>query len=158
MNISSLMDTWLLVRYLESNGERNRGLYILKSRGMNHSNQVREFCLTDHGFELLDVYLGEEGIMVGSARVTHEAQALIEAENHAMELTRKKHEIELKQQEITNQISLLQASINSLQDELNRIDRVEELRKSMEKHTQVRIALSRRAEDSGDEKSTGPEG
>jgi circadian clock protein KaiC len=58
INISSLIDTWLLLRDIELGGERNRGLYILKSRGMSHSNQIREFTLTDHGVELLDVYVG----------------------------------------------------------------------------------------------------
>jgi circadian clock protein KaiC len=149
VNISSLMDTWLLVRYLESNGERNRGIYILKSRGMNHSNQIREFRLTNHGIELLDAYLGEQGILVGSARVTHEAQALIDAENRELELSRRKHELENKQQEISNQINIMQSSKNSLQDELDRIGRVEDLRKNMARNMEDQIALSRHADDNG---------
>ena len=67
-HISSLVDTWILVREIESDGERNRGLYILKSRGMAHSNQVREFRMTDQGIELIDVYLGTDGVQVGAAR------------------------------------------------------------------------------------------
>ena len=67
-HISSLVDTWILVREIESDGERNRGLYILKSRGMAHSNQVREVRMTDQGIELIDVYLGTDGILVGAAR------------------------------------------------------------------------------------------
>jgi circadian clock protein KaiC len=74
VEISSLIDTWILVRDIESGGERNRGLYILKSRGMAHSNQIREFLLTDKGIELLDVYVGAEGVVTGSARVTRQAQ------------------------------------------------------------------------------------
>src|SRR5581483_10051395 len=58
VDISSLIDTWLLLRDIELNGERNRGLYILKSRGMAHSNQIREFLLTDRGIQLTEVYLG----------------------------------------------------------------------------------------------------
>lgn len=81
MGISSLMDTWLLARYLESNGERTRGLYVLKSRGINHTNQIREFILTDHGIELLDVYLGSMRNPSGSARIAHEAQVRIETKN-----------------------------------------------------------------------------
>jgi circadian clock protein KaiC len=72
--ISSLMDTWLLLRDIEIGGERNRGLYILKSRGMAHSNQIREFLLTDKGIDLVDVYLGPAGVLTGSARATQEAQ------------------------------------------------------------------------------------
>ena len=74
VDISSLVDTWLLLRDIESGGERNRGLYILKARGVAHSNQIREFLLTDHGVELREVYLGEAGLLTGSARVTQEAK------------------------------------------------------------------------------------
>ena len=68
------MDAWLLLRDIESGGERNRGLYILKARGVAHSNQIREFLLTDHGVALREVYLGEAGLLTGSARVTQEAK------------------------------------------------------------------------------------
>jgi circadian clock protein KaiC len=71
--ISSIVDTWLLLVAIESSGERNRGLYILKSRGMAHSNQIREFLLTPHGVELIDVYTGAGGVLTGSARLTREA-------------------------------------------------------------------------------------
>jgi circadian clock protein KaiC len=74
MNISSLVDAWLLVRNVEVNGERNRILYVLKSRGMAHSNQVREFTLTSRGIRLRDVYLGPGGVLTGSARVAREAE------------------------------------------------------------------------------------
>ena len=66
VNISSLVDAWLLLRDIESGGERNRGLYILKARGVAHSNQIREFLLTDHGVDLREVYLGEAGLLTGS--------------------------------------------------------------------------------------------
>ncbi len=74
VGISSLMDTWLLLRNLEINGERNRGLYILKSRGMPHSNQIREFTLTNHGAQLREVYTGVAGVLTGTARVAQEAR------------------------------------------------------------------------------------
>jgi circadian clock protein KaiC len=66
--VSSLMDAWVLVKNIESNGERNRGLNILKVRGLAHSNQVREFMLTNHGLELIDACIGAEGVLMGSAR------------------------------------------------------------------------------------------
>lgn len=69
INISSLIDTWLLVRNLELKGERNRALFILKSRGMPHSNQVREFLITSRGVQLEDVYAGRDGVLIGTARV-----------------------------------------------------------------------------------------
>src|SRR6476469_10179680 len=73
--VSSLVDAWILVRDIEFNGERNRGLYVMKSRGMKHSNQVREFIITNDGLDLVDVYLSPDGVLTGSAR---EAQQLSE--------------------------------------------------------------------------------
>ncbi len=74
MGVSSLIDTWLLVRDLEFGGERNRGLYVIKSRGMAHSNQVREFSITSRGLALQDVYVGPEGVLTGSLRAAQEAR------------------------------------------------------------------------------------
>jgi circadian clock protein KaiC len=71
IEISSLADTWLLLRNVESNGERNRLLFVIKSRGSAHSNQVREFLLTNDGPELVDVYIGDQGVLTGSARIEH---------------------------------------------------------------------------------------
>ena len=67
------MDTWISLAQLETNGERNRGLYVLKSRGMNHSNQIREYQLTAQGVKLVDAYLGLRRVLTGSARLTQEA-------------------------------------------------------------------------------------
>jgi circadian clock protein KaiC len=83
VGVSSQMDTWLLLRNLESNGERNRGLQILKSRGMPHSNQIREFLLTDHGIRLEDVYVGPAGLLTGAARASPEAQTTGSAHRHS---------------------------------------------------------------------------
>ena len=68
-----MVDTWLLLRNVETNGERNRLLFVLKSRGTAHSNQVREFVLTSHGVELVDVYVGAAGVLAGSARLAQQA-------------------------------------------------------------------------------------
>lgn len=70
MEVSSVVDTWLLLKALESSGERNRVLYVIKSRGMPHSNQVREFVITSSGVSLVDVYVGSEGVLTGSARLS----------------------------------------------------------------------------------------
>jgi circadian clock protein KaiC len=97
VGVSSLMDAWILVKNIESNGERNRGMYVLKARGIAHSNQVREFLLTDHGIELIDAYVGSEGVLMGSARASQTAReraGLIEREQ-ARE--RKQRELERKQ-------------------------------------------------------------
>jgi circadian clock protein KaiC len=74
VDISSIVDSWLLLRDIEIGGERNRAMYVLKSRGMRHSNQLREYLITDQGLDLLDVYVGPEGVLTGSARISLEAR------------------------------------------------------------------------------------
>jgi circadian clock protein KaiC len=96
VGVSSLMDTWILLRNLEYNGERNRGLYVLKSRGMAHSNQIREYILTEHGVELVDVYTGPGGVLAGTARVMQEARENAEALRRQEEIERRKRELERK--------------------------------------------------------------
>jgi circadian clock protein KaiC len=113
VGISSLMDTWLLVRNLESNGERNRGLYILKSRGMAHSTQVREFRLTDHGIELVDVYLGPDGVLTGSAREAQEVRERMAEAQRQAEAERRRQALERKRKAIEGQIASLQAEIEA---------------------------------------------
>lgn len=110
VNISSVIDSWLLLRDIDCGGERNRGLSILKSRGMAHSNQIREFLLTDHGVELRDVYVGPEGVLTGSARLTKEA------ENEAEQLIRSQ-EVELRRIELERKRTTLEAQIAMLRAE-----------------------------------------
>ncbi len=110
VGVSSLMDSWLLLRNIECNGERNRGLYVLKSRGMYHSNQIREFTLSDHGFQLLDVYVGSSGLLTGSARVAQEAREAAEAAERKRLLARKTLEQKHKRLQ-------LEASIQRMRDE-----------------------------------------
>lgn len=90
MAVSSLTDTWLLLRNVESNGERNRLLFVIKSRGMAHSNQVREFVLSDHGAELLDVIIGPEGVLTGSARLEQQKRLAVAAANLEAEIERRR--------------------------------------------------------------------
>lgn len=96
VNISSLADTWLLLREIESNGERNRGIFLLKSRGMAHSNQVREFLITDRGVELVDAYTGPEGVLMGSARLSQEAKDRAEAQALQQEIAELGAQLESK--------------------------------------------------------------
>ena len=130
-SISSLVDAWLLVRDIEFNGERNRGLYVMKSRGMKHSNQVREFVISDAGLDLVDVFLGPEGVLTGSAR---EAQQLLEQTGVALRdhaVTRKDREIERKRMVLESKISSLKEEFASLQDELNKTFLEDELKKEI---------------------------
>ena len=93
IGISSLMDTWILLRNLEHNGERNRGLYVLKSRGMAHSNQIREFVLTEQGVDLINVYTGPGGVLTGTARVVQEARENAEALRRQAEIARRRRDL-----------------------------------------------------------------
>ena len=110
--VASLMDTWLLVRNLEYNGERNRTLYVMKARGIAHSNQVREFVLSDKGIDLVDVYMGAGQVLTGSARL---AQAM--EEQAAAELRRQDHERRLRH--LAGKRRALEAQIAALQAELD---------------------------------------
>jgi circadian clock protein KaiC len=109
--VSSFVDTWLLLRDFEFNGERNRLVHILKSRGTAHSNQVREFIITGSGIDLVDVYLGQEGILTGTARIAAEARA------RALEVARQQEEDGLKRQLEHKRLSI-ESQIESLKAEL----------------------------------------
>jgi circadian clock protein KaiC len=120
LGVSSLMDSWLSLRNLESNGERNRGLYVLKSRGMHHSNQIREFLLTDHGVELVDVYLGAEGILTGSARLNQEARERAEAVARQEELALLQRRLDRRKAAMEAQISSLRYELEAEEEELGK--------------------------------------
>jgi circadian clock protein KaiC len=142
--VSSLVDTWLLVRDIESNGERNRGLYIMKSRGMSHSNQVREFTITDKGLSLVDVYLGPDGVLTGSAR---EAQKLREKTGVALRefaISRKDKEILRRRMMLESKIASLQAEFESTEEELNKIYLEEELKQNIIERNRQEITDIRR--------------
>jgi circadian clock protein KaiC len=116
--ISSIVDTWLLLVTLESSGERNRGLYVLKSRGMGHSNQIREFLLTDRGVELVDVYAGQSGVLTGSARLSQEAQERAAALVQEQELSRKERTLERLRAAFEAEMAALRAKFEAEQADL----------------------------------------
>ena len=120
IGISSLMDTWLLLRDIEINGERNRGLYVLKSRGMPHSNQIREFLLTNHGIQLMDVYLGPEGVLTGTARQAQEAQARAAAALRQEESEKRRRSLEIKRKDLEAKIAALQAEFENEKQEIEK--------------------------------------
>lgn len=118
VGISSLIDTWLLLRAIEINGELNRVLYLLKSRGMAHSNQVREFLITSQGLNLIDVYAGSEGVLTGSARLAQEAKEQAAATMREQETQRKQQKLDRKRQTVEAQIAALRASLEAEAEEL----------------------------------------
>ncbi|MEI6778729.1 MAG: circadian clock protein KaiC [Chloroflexales bacterium] len=144
--ISSLIDTWILLRDIELGGERNRGLYVLKSRGMAHSNQIREFLLTDHGVELRDVYVGPSGVLTGSARLAQEAQEQASQVMRQQEADRKRLELQRKQAQLEAQIAAMRADFADQEADLLQSIEQERVRESLLMQEREEMAQSRKAD------------
>lgn len=125
VGMSSVMDTWILLRDIELGGERNRGIYVLKSRGMPHSNQIREFLITSKGIDLVNVYLGPEGVLTGSARVAQEESERIKQEFSRAESERRRAASERRKKALQAQIAALQAELEG-EDQATSLDSSEE--------------------------------
>ena len=121
-NVSSMVDTWLLLRNVETDGERNRLLFVLKSRGTAHSNQVREFVLTSHGVELIDVYVGAAGVLAGSARLAQQATERDAEARQADELARRGRELRRSVMEREAHLVAVQDQLDAERAEIDRID------------------------------------
>jgi len=149
VGVSSLMDAWLLVRTIESNGERNRGLYILKARGIGHSNQVREFLLTDQGIELIDAYIGADGVLMGSARSGQLARERATERERQQTTARKQRELQRKQELYEAQLRALQNQYETERDAI--LMELEEEQKRLKEAAdqRVEIARLRKADTSG---------
>ena len=130
IGISSLMDTWLEVRIMESNGERNRILQVIKSRGMEHSNQVREFRLSSQGVDLIDVYLGQGTVLTGSARLQQEAADQRAHLQQQQQIARRRREIEQQRHLLQSQIEALQQQMEAETQELNYLCQADDAEKA----------------------------
>jgi circadian clock protein KaiC len=128
IGISSLIDTWILLRDIELGGERNRGLYVLKSRGMRHSNQIREFLITSEGIRLEEVYVGPEGVLTGSMRAAQEAREKAAESTRAQETARKQRELERRRAALQAQIAALQGEFDAVEDEARIVRQQDEAR------------------------------
>ena len=145
-SVSSVMDTWILLRAIESGGERNRALYVLKSRGMPHSEQVREFVMTPQGVELMDVYLGPDGVLTGSARLSREAQERTDDVEREYERERRRLVGERKRTALEAQIAAIQAELAAENYAVD-ADAASETRRLEQRETDREImALSRSAD------------
>ncbi len=145
-NISSLIDTWLLVRDIEYGGERNRGLHILKSRGMSHSNQVREFVLSKRGVQLLDVYLGPAGVLTGSARLAQEAKERAQEAASKREVRRQHAGAQANRKALEAQIASLQAQVVAQNQLVEHLTADEQAREAEEQAERMAMARSRKAD------------
>ena len=144
--ISSIVDTWLLLVTLESSGERNRGLYVLKSRGMSHSNQIREFLLTDNGVDLVDVYAGAGGVLTGSARLSQQAEERAAALVEEQERERRQRALARLKTAFEAELAALQARFETEQADLASGISQHRARVERLKDDQREIAQSRRAD------------
>jgi circadian clock protein KaiC len=149
VGVSSLMDAWILLKNIESNGERNRGIYILKARGMAHSNQVREFLLTDHGVDLIDAYVGSEGILMGSARVSQVARESAAELDRQQATEQKKRALRRQQKLYEAQLAALKGQYETARDAILReLDEELNRNKLLAEH-RVEMARLRKADNGG---------
>lgn len=154
IEISSIVDTWLLLRDVELGGERNRALYVLKSRGMKHSNQLREFVLTDDGVELLDVYVGPEGVLTGSSRRSLEARERASALSSRQESERKQRERQRKREALEAKIMALRKEFEIEDTETALLATEERARREKLEDDRQAMAASRGADkDDGNARS-----
>jgi circadian clock protein KaiC len=144
IGISSLTDTWILLRDIELNGERNRCLYVLKSRGMAHSNQLREFVMTSDGIQLVPAYIGAGGVLTGSSRVAQEAKERADA-------LLRRQEAAANQLQIDRRRLALQAQVESLKAELADVEReaAETGLEEREREAELKLDRERMAESRG---------
>ena len=146
VDVSTLVDTWLLLRDLELDGERNRVMYVLKSRGMAHSNQLREFLLTDQGVELQNVYLGAEGVLTGSARQTREATEKAARLLRHQEVEAKQRERVLKREAQEARIIALQKEFEAEEEVAKRDIDQEQSREETNRQDRDRMGISRQGD------------
>lgn len=151
IGISSLMDTWIQLRDIEISGERNRVLYVLKSRGMPHSNQVREFQITERGIELTDVYIGPSGVLTGTARAVQENRDKAEALLRRQEIERKKLNLKQKKKTMESEIDNLRLAYaveeQEMQQEVMRDSIIAEERAAMALRRQSDISSKKRGQN-----------
>jgi circadian clock protein KaiC len=146
IGMSSLMDTWILLRDIEHNGERSRGIYILKSRGMAHSNQIREFLITSEGLDLVDVYTGPEGVLTGSARMAQEAKLRAAEAERQFEIKRRSALLERRRKTIDAQIAALNAELAAEEQEFSSLTSAEKQRLTQLECERQEMAKRRQAD------------
>ncbi|HEY3668975.1 MAG TPA: ATPase domain-containing protein, partial [Polyangiaceae bacterium] len=147
VGISSLIDTWIEVRDLEIAGERNRALYMLKSRGMRHSNQVRELVISDTGVSLADVFYGSDGVLIGSAKAAESRKRARDERASRDDAARNERLLELKKNTVEAQIAALHAELAAEEEEVRR--RLRSAQDSAEAARQDRDSMSQLRTDAG---------
>jgi len=151
--MSSIVDTWILLRDIELNGERNRAIYVLKSRGMAHSNQLREFLISSDGIRLVPAYLGAAGVLTGSARMTQEAKDAAQERAAEEELERKRLALEHRRKAVEAQVAVLRSEFHAEEEEFARTAAEAQTRAEALAVTREALARSRKVSTG---KSGGP--
>lgn len=142
-SVSSLMDTWISLKSVEANGERNRVICLLKSRGMSHSNQLREYQLTDEGILLLDAYVGPAGVLTGTARTAQEAREREALATRQQATERRRRELARRRAAVERQIDELRAQLEAEETEAGMVIGQEESRESLNDAERSRMAAMR---------------
>ena len=147
IGVSSLMDTWMVLKDIEGQGERNRGLTIVKSRGMAHSNQFREYQLTGHGIMLEDVYLGASSALTGAARAAQMAEEEAAAFARTEEIERLNRHIERRRAVLESQMKVLRAEFEAEEEETRKLMADVEARERAAAEQRTRVAHARKADE-----------
>ena len=147
VGVSSLMDTWIVLKDIEGQGERNHGLTIVKSRGMAHSNQFRELLLTGNGIILEDVYLGASGALTGAARAAQIAEEQVAALVRTQEIERFDRQIERKRAMLESQLTVLRSEFEAEEEEIRKRIAQVEARDKAARDQRSRIARARKADE-----------
>jgi circadian clock protein KaiC len=145
--VSSIMDTWILLRDIELGGERNRGIYILKSRGMAHSNQIREFLITSKGVDIIDVYTGPAGVLTGSARLSQEIKDEAAEDARKEEIEKLQRDLEHKRKLMDAQVIALQAEYTAKEEEVKQLIKQEKLREKAVDENKKEMGRMRKADN-----------
>jgi circadian clock protein KaiC len=146
VGVSSLIDTWILLRDIELAGERNRGLYVLKSRGMKHSNQIREFLISENGIQLQDVYIGPEGVLTGSMRAAQEDREKAAASARSHEIQRRQRDLARKRAVLEAQIAALRADFEAVDEEAKAVSEQDRAREAQLEQERSAAAVRRGAD------------
>jgi circadian clock protein KaiC len=153
-DVSSLVDTWLLLRDVELGGERNRAMYVLKSRGMPHSNQIREFLISERGIELVDVYRGPAGVLTGSMRRAQEARERAESVVRHEAIEGRERDLRRRREALEAQIEALRRDFQAEEDEAKRLIQQETVREELVRADRERMAAGRHADAVGRHRGT----
>jgi circadian clock protein KaiC len=144
-SISSLMDTWISLSHVETNGERNRLVYVLKSRGMDHSNQVREYEISKEGIAMVPAYVGPRGVLTGSARLAQEVQERDEIVAREEAVQQKMRELARRRKVVELQVAELQSTLEAESAEIDALIAQRDERERTRDADRVKMARVRRS-------------